>query len=333
MVKSDFHRRSAVAARAAVLLAVTAAAAVPARAQQEPPRPPVDASRPRSVSARAFQFGIGFPGAFIKVNWDKPGRVPQNDILGYVVTRTDSLGANLVVAGPLGDQRTFVDTEAGRTIQAFDGTPGDVAGDLADFTVTGLRPGELFSYRVSSAYRNGLQDRDGDGVPDDENYMSPQSGRTRYITAIAPPTITLINEQTPGSQPVFLGEILVEWQQTPGADSYVIWVADNPDFKRKFQFNGGRSVPINFGGPQVISRTINANNARLRRSNRVFIAVGARNSGDPKPAPFGAIFSTPVSVQSVNTPPPPPGGGGNGGGGENPPPPPNTAAPKKKKNR
>lgn len=326
MVKLALQRSHPRVIGAVATATVAALISLSAQAQTTPTPPPIrDDTRPTGVRATAFQFGIGFPGAYMKVTWGRPRRVPSSYVLGYVVQRLDAFSGQQVIAGTLTDSvKSVIDSESARTISAYDGTPGQEAGDPADFDVTGIQPGQVYSYQVSSAYVNGLQDRDGDGERDDEEFMSPLSSRTGFVTAIAPPTIVQIDEEAAGGNQVDLSQFIISWQQTPGADSYVIWIASDPDFKKKIQINGPRTVPVDFGGDPIVSQQISANSSKFRRATRLFIAVGARNSGDPKPKPFGAIFSTPVQVVPLGTPPPPPGGGGGGGGGGgNPPPPPN----------
>jgi hypothetical protein len=268
----------------------------------------VDDTRPFEVTARAFQPRFAAPGTFIRVQWQRPSNVPSSTVQGYVIWRGDTQNPLAVVGGLDTDSaRRFIDSSAGRTVRAFDGAPGDVAGSRADFDVTGIRAGERYSYQVASSYQNGLQDRDNDDMPDDEQYMTPLSQRTRYITALTQPTLVGINGAAPANgMEVDPLSIAVTWNQTPGANAYVIWVSQDPTFRRgKKQFNGGKTLSVDSGGPSEITKTITLT-GKLRNARRLFIAVGARNVRDPKPAPFGAIFSQAVQLKPIQSPPPPP---------------------------
>jgi hypothetical protein len=287
-----------------------------------------DQTRPDNIGASAFQFRVGQPGAMIKVHWGRPERVPSSTMLGYVIWRDDFQNNIVPVGGRDGDtSRGFVDTEAGRNPTGYNGVPGsDAAGTRGQLgQVAGLAPGQVYRYSVSAAYNNGLQDRDGDGMPDiGAQFMSPTSNFSRRVTAIAPPSITGVNGQTPSGTvvEVDLNSIQVDWQQPPGADTYVIWVSGDPSFRKggKQVFETEKTVPINLGGPTTATATLSVNAAgpgrRLagRKGKRVkptasgslFISVGARRSGDPKPRPFGAIFSAPVQVRAIDAPPPNP---------------------------
>lgn len=288
-------------------------------------QPPIqrDQTAPTNVVVRAFQPFIGAPGAFIRVNWARPKRVPSASIFGYVVRRNSFSGFQEVVGGIFGDRRGFIDTQATRTVSAYDGTPGsDDAGEPADFTATGIVAGSQYGYQISAAYQNGLQDRDGDGEPDDAIFMSPSSRGSGMVTAIEPPTIVAIDGSTPNNAQVQLREFQIDWQQTPGANQYVLWVGRDPGFRRRVQVPLGRTVPVDLGGDVTVSKVVSVARAKFRGARVLYIAVGARAARDPAPVPFGAIFSAPVAIQPLDVPPPPPGGGGGGG---NPPPPPSPA--------
>ncbi|MFN3650218.1 MAG: hypothetical protein ACK47B_11620 [Armatimonadota bacterium] len=302
-------------ARTLVLLGIAGlGSALVAMPQAEAQR---DATRPGDVRAYAYQLGIGAQGARIVVQWDRPSRVPSSYVLGHVIHRTSDLGITEVVGGIDSDSsRRFLDTEATRTFRAWDGAPnGEDAGSRTEFTdVPGIVPGQQYVYRVSTAYINGLQDRDLDGVPDDAQYMSPTSMPSPRVTALAPPTVAAINGLPSGSLPnVDLRAVEVEWAQTPGADTYVIWASADSRFKKKntVKLKPVRSVPVDQGGPSSMTRTLNLRSGvagrKLRKAKRIFITVGARNSADAiKPKPFGAIFSAPVQVRPEAGPPPPP---------------------------
>jgi hypothetical protein len=230
------------------------------------------------------------------------------------VRRLDFTGGLQVVGGIAGDSfRQLIDSEASRTFQAFDGFPGTDAGGLATFTSAGLVPGQQYSYQVSAAYNNGLQDRDGDGMPDaGAQFMSPNSVGSGWITAVGIPVVTGINGSPPSGQPVDVSSIDISWQQPPGADTYVIWLSTEPTFKKAVKINAGREVPVDFGGPSVVTRTVNGNNGKLRKGTNLFITVGGYRSGEPKPLPRGAIFSAPVRVVKEDQPPGEPGSAAGG---------------------
>ena len=273
---------------------------------------PREAASGGGLNAYAFQPRLGAPGAFIKVEWSRPSSVPSSYILGYVVWRGSSFSPVQVVGGLDTDARhNWMDSEATRNVTAWDGTPGsDDAGARTVFqSVQGLTPGQLYSYQVTAAYHNGLQDRDGDGMPDDADFMSPLSMRSAFVTAMTPPSIFQVDGQSPGgATQVDLDSFTLEWQQTPGADTYEIWISRNPNFKgSKLRIKPPKTLPVDLGGPQTVSTTINANKGSFRKANLLYITVGGRNSQDRiKPRPFGAIFSAPVAVQVEGSPPPPP---------------------------
>jgi len=292
-----------------------------------------NADRPDSVRAFSFQQAIGAPGAFIRVAWDRPKTIRSSQVLQYIVWRTDSQGLPLQPIGAADTDaiKSLLDTQATRSFSAFDGDPGtEDAGGRTTFNAPGLVEGVEYRYQVATAYENGLEDRDMDGTPDDEDFMSPLSLSTKFITAIAPPIIV-----TPtNGQAAALSSIDVTWQQSRGANEYVIWVSSDPNFSDNRTLKVGgvtRTIGVDQGGDLQVTRNINANTAKLRSARRVFISVGARNALDPQPKPFGAIFSAPVGVDRIDEPPPPPGGGG-GGGGSDPPAPPNSANKNPKKN-
>jgi len=268
---------------------------------------------PSKIDAYAFQPRIGTPGAFIQVSWSRPGSVPASYILGYQIWRSDLLSPLQVVGGLDTDAlRKFTDPELARTITVYNGVPNsDDAGSRTQvMNVPGVFPGVTYQYQVSAAYRNGLQDLDGDRMPDTGvAVMSPFSRISRQVTAIAPPAILSVNGRTPSSGlQVDSQAIALEWQQTPGADSYLIWVSRDPTFRSaRAQFNGGQTLAVNRGGSATVSRTISIAKGPLRRARRLFITVGARRSGEPRPRPFGAIFGAPIEVQVETPPPPPPG--------------------------
>jgi len=276
-----------------------------------------DSTRPYEIEAFGFQFGIGAPGAFIKVKWSRPKSIVSSAVLGYVIWRIDPVNVQPIVVGGLdGDSiREFLDSEQQRTFNAYNGIPGAVptaagAGTRAAFTAPGIVAGTEYRYQVSTAYEVVLEDRNQDGTPDtQETAMSPLSMSSPWVTAITPPTISAIDNLPPSSdQQVNPDLVTVEWQQTAGADTYLIWVATDPNFHNKTIFGPFTTVPTNQGGPTTVSRQITLRGS-LRRNQTLFISVGARHSTDHiRPRPFGAIFSIPVTVKPEVTPPPPPGG-------------------------
>jgi len=261
------------------------------------------------LTAYAYQPRLGAPGAYIRMGWSRPRAVPSSYILGYVVWRTDISSPLDRVGGIDTDAlHTFIDSEASRNITVYDGIPGSTdAGSRTVFqNIPGIVPGRLYNYQVSAAYVNGLQDRDNDGVPDDGEFMSPLSLRTNWVTAIAPPRVSTVNDQTPGGTLlVDLASFNVEWEQTPGADTYEIWVGRNPSFTgAKLRIKAPKTLPVDLGGEPTVSININANRGSFRNARVLYVAVGARNSKDRiKPRPYGAIFSAPVAIQSETRPP------------------------------
>ena len=277
------------------------------------------ATRAHGVDAAGFQLEVGAPGAFIRVEWDRPKAIKSSQVLQYVVWRTDATTPLQIVAALDGDgTRNFVDNEATRTVNAFDGDPGDEAGDRSEIEdVPGIVPGIQYRYQIATAFRPRLVDPDDDGtggggggggggqgqVPEDT--MSPLSASSPWITAIRPATILSPVQ----AQEVQLDELTVTWQQTEGADTYTIWISKNANFPRdkRVEFGPFRVLPVDQGGDPEITRTFDARSAKIRGANFVYISVGARNSQDRnKPRPFGAIYSGAVRVKPIQPPPPPP---------------------------
>ncbi len=273
-----------------------------------------NATRAHGVDAHGFQLEVGAPGAFIKVQWDRPKAVRSTQVLQYVVWRTDSTSPLQIVAALDGDgTRQFIDNEATRTVNAFDGDPGDEAGGRTEIEdVPGIVPGVQYRYQIATAFLRELQDPNDDtgnggggNGTDPEERMSPLSGSSPWITAIRPPTIVAPQQ----SQEVQLDELTLTWQQTEGADTYLVWISKNANFSndKRVEFGPFRVLPVDQGGDPEVTRTFDARSAKLKGSQFVYVSVGARNSSDRnKPRPFGAIFSGAVRVRNLTGPPNPP---------------------------
>src|SRR5205814_5136935 len=95
--------------------------------------------------------------------------------------------------------------------------------------VPGIVPGNEYRFQIATAYTNGLEDRDNNGMPDTGDFMSPLSVTTSWATAIRP---AVIIDPIQGTE-VDTSQLNVTWEQTPGADEYVIWVSSDPKFKTK----------------------------------------------------------------------------------------------------
>lgn len=298
-----------------------------------------NAARPIGVDARGFQTAPGAPGAFIKVVWDRPKAVKSSDVLGYVIWRSDPLNFTPIIVGGLDGDTTleFLDNESTRDVTAYNGTPGstDAGTRTTIMSVPGIIPGTEYRYQISTAYHNQLQVTDDQGGTDGSggtgtgtgggngggtssmftDVMSALSESSGWATAIAPPTIIAVNGETPSAdQQVDLRNITIDWQQTPGANTYFVWMSPDPTFpsSKRVVFGPFQTLPTDQGGPSIISRTMpNANKEGLRK-RRIYISVGGRNSQDAlNPVPFGAIFSAPAQVRPEQGPPGPPGQGGN----------------------
>lgn len=268
-----------------------------------------NATRAHGMFASGFQMEVGAPGAFIKVQWDRPKAVKSTQVLQYIIWRTDATTPLQIVGALDGDAtRQFIDNEATRTVTAFDGAPGDDdAGGRTDFEdVPGIVPGVQYRYQVATAFRGRVEDPDDpDSPPTTEDVMSPLSTSSPWITAIRPATI-LAPQQ---AQEVQLDELTLTWQQTEGADTYLIWISKSANFSpdKRVEFGPFRVLPVDQGGDPELTRTFDARSPKLRGANFVYISVGARNSQDRnKPRPFGAIFSAAVRVRNIGNPPPPP---------------------------
>jgi hypothetical protein len=278
---------------------------------------------PHAVQASGWQTRVGAPGAFIRVDWNRPRDLRGNQVLQYVVWRQDRFGTLEIVAAFEGDAiRRFIDSEAPRTVLAFAGQPGGLAGDREAFDAGGIVPGEEYRYYIATAHTAEppvIDPQDPD--PEVEERMSPLSAPSPQATAIAPPVVVSPID----GQQVLLSAIPVTWQQTPGADTYFIWVSTDPRFPENQRVQFGPFVRPRVEVPQPTTEVIDARNARFAGSEQLFISVGGRNSQDRiPPRPFGAIFSQPVRVEPEDTPPPPPGDG-TPPPGDGPPPPPQSA--------
>ena len=268
-------------------------------------------TRPHNVEAKGFQRGVGTAGARILVTWDRPKRVPSNQVLGHIVWRTDQFGSFIPVWGTDSDAiRRFEDPDSIHDATFWDGDPGDDAGSRTTETdIPGVVAGQQYRYQVSTAF-NSQADLDGDGAPDDEDLMSPLSTSSPWATAITPATIIIpINNAQ-----VDLTQLTLSWQQTPGADKYIVLISTVSNFPkgkgRSVKVGTFREVPVDLGGDPIITHTISVSSSKLRKARRVFISVGALNTADrATPFPRGAIYSPPVQVRVLGPPPPPPGTG------------------------
>lgn len=273
-----------------------------------------NATRATTVDAYGYQLDQGAPGAFIKICWDRPKAVKSSQVLQYVIYRASELGEfRIVGAHDTDTNRCFTDNEATRDVTAFDDPPGDVAGGRNTIlAVPGIQPGTQYRYQVATVYRNGLEDRDNDGEPDEEDYISPLSMSSPWATAITPP---IVLSPVQGEQ-VDLTDLKVTWQQTPGANQYFIWVSKDARFRKnsRLVFGPYTVLPVDQGGDPTVTRTVDAFKSRLAGARNVHIAVGARNSSDgQRPRPFGAFFGPGVAVVPLVVPPGPPGSGGSSG--------------------
>lgn len=265
-----------------------------------------DATRADGVEAFARQDQVGTQSPVIRVSWDRPKAVNQSSVLQYVVWRED-LGGNFAIQGGVhGDSIHYFDddTTSGTFPNVYTGLPGGDAGTPGDITRIGIIAGNRYRYQISTAFENGLEDLDGDGVPDDLDLMSPLSGSSPWITALRPPIITDPKQDDLKN----LNALSVTWQLAPGADTYFIWVSRNPNFPRDSRVVRGpfRVVPDDTG-QATATQVIDVSGVR-RGGRPVFLAVGGKNSQDRlTPRPFGAVFSRAISVRSDDTPPPPPG--------------------------
>lgn len=272
-------------------------------------------NRAFGVEAFGYQTQIGAPGALIKVVWSRPKSVRSSQVLQYVVWRADTTGNIRIVGATETDAiHSFLDSEATRSPNAYDGDPNsnDAGSRSVIDNVPGITPGQQYRYQIATAYLAGLggEDEDGDGVPDDpdQTFMSPLSMTSPWTTAITPPLIT---EPVQGQQ-VLLSELVVTWQQTPGADQYVIWISrDDPTFpdNKRVSFGPFRTLPVDQGGDITVSQTLGTEGRRqLAGARTIYVAIGARNSQDAiAPKPRGWIFSPPVGVQPETPPPTEPG--------------------------
>lgn len=275
-----------------------------------------NSTRTDSMVSFGWQEAIGTPGAFIKVQWDRPKALNSDQVLQYIVWRLSILGEFAIVSAHESDAvHEFTDHGAARVVpRVYQGQPGTPdAGDQDDVPATGIQAGIQYRYQVATAFEHEVVDDQGEVTI--ENWMSPLSSPTPWTTAIAPARITdpTFDEQ------VNLRELEVVWAQTPGANEYFIWLSANPTFNRgsRVIFGPYTTVPVDHGGPVELSQIINADVRKLAGARRVYITVGARNSTDKyNPKPFGAIFSPAVGVQPEVVPPPPPGGSSETGDGK-----------------
>ncbi|MCC2670795.1 MAG: hypothetical protein K0Q72_3266, partial [Armatimonadetes bacterium] len=238
-----------------------------------------NATRAHEVEAFGYQTQIGAPGALIRVRWERPKSIKTSQVLQYIIWRADTTGGIRIVGAVDNDAiHMLLDSEATRNVNAYDGDPNsdDAGGRTALTNVPGILPGEQFRYQVATAYENGLEDRDNDGMPDtDVDFMSPLSMSSPWTTAITPGIIT---DPIQGEQ-VQLDTLPVMWQQTPGADTYVIWLSRDPTFpeSKRVAFGPFRTLPVNLGGDLVVSQVLDASGRRpLAGAPTVYVTVGAR---------------------------------------------------------
>jgi hypothetical protein len=290
-----------------------------------------NADRPFEIRAFGTQREIGEPGATIRVTWDRPKTIRNSQILQYIIWRFENVGLSPQIVGALDTDtlRGFADNEQIRSVIAFNGDPGtdDVGVRATIANVPGIVPGNEYRYQIATAYTNGLEDRDNDGMPDVGDFMSPLSLTSTWATAIRPARIISPLQGTE----VDLTQLEITWEQTPGADEYILWISTDPRFRRGVTVRGPfQESPVNLGGPLTITQTIDVSG--LGASQRIFVTVGARNSQDPiPPKPLGWIFSQPLQVRSLITPPEPPNGGTPPDGGGPPAPPASASNGKEKK--
>ncbi|HTE20552.1 MAG TPA: hypothetical protein VK689_19470, partial [Armatimonadota bacterium] len=216
-------------------------------------------TRPDSVEAFGFQLRIGAPGAFIRVTFDRPKSIPSTQVLQYVIYRFDPFVDSRIVGALQSDAaKSFLDSESARTLaNVYTGIPGsDDPGGPGEVTVPGIVPGTQYRYQVATVFRSriltpGEEGGGGGGGGGGEegtiDRISPLSQSTPWATAIAPPVIG----RPIGGEQVQLSELGVTFQQTPGADSYIIWVSRDPNFAqgRRLVFRVPRTVPVDQGGP------------------------------------------------------------------------------------
>lgn len=269
-----------------------------------------------SAGAQTFQAGVGSQATGIRITWSRPGYIQGNPgsdqtlqpgIMGYIIYRTDLTGGGIpeVVGGTLGDIRVFFDASfvPHDVPNVFSGRqPGQDPGTLETLEdVPGLIPGHRYTYRVQAAYHS-TQDWDLDGVPDDIDLLSPLSTSSSAATAIVP-AVTLAPTY---GESVDLASLTVNFQTTPGADSYQVVVSRDLRFRRgavrsPLQF----VVPPDRGGPVESSITFDASRA-ARGSKQLFVTVIAWSSIDRfRPKPLGGISYPIVAVNPVIPPPPP----------------------------
>lgn len=269
-----------------------------------------NASRVSTMEAFGWQTSIGAPGAYVQLRWERPRSVRSSQVLQYTIFRDGQVDPQQVlIDGVTTDShRQYIDREHAALMitNIYTDAPGSVGDTQGTITSTGIVSGLQYRYSISTVYQNGLEDRDGDGTPDVDVFHSPLSNTTSWVTAITPPSIT---DPIQGEQ-VDLNSLEVTWQQTPGSDTYMIWLSSDPAFHRKrVAFGPFRTVPVDQGGDPRVTQTVNANVRALAGSSRVYVSVGARSSNDREiPRPFGAIFGAPVAVRPETVPPPPPGG-------------------------
>ncbi|MBI3909843.1 MAG: hypothetical protein HY320_02805 [Armatimonadetes bacterium] len=284
------------------------------------------------TEAQAVQLAPGSPTG-IRVTWKRPRQVLSEQVLQYVIWRSNpgGLGAVQVVGAVNGDGlHRFDDTETTvhTVVGAFNGTPGtafrppdftNLAGDREDVEdVPGLIAGQKYRYQVATAWHF-EQDLNGDGTPDPEDLMGPLSSASPLATFLPAPEITSPTNTVPPTD-VDLADLTVDFTTVAGGNEYALAVSREVDFNSASTIIAATKnvLPPDLGGPDEEAFTsVDALRGKLRTDEFIFLAVGVRSRDDRlAPGPNGFVFSAPVQVRnSLFGPPPPPRGAGRSGRG------------------
>ncbi|HEY3269055.1 MAG TPA: hypothetical protein VGM37_19255 [Armatimonadota bacterium] len=187
------------------------------------------------------------------ITWLPPAGVLQSDVIGYAVYREDQMtvqGGPATIAGR--GQTGFYDT--GRAIDV----PADTNFGTDDSKNNGLVPGEPTRYRIRTAYYDRTSDTTGTTTT---TVVFAQDVISSSATPILPPP-------TVSAAATDVTSVTFTFKVVPGADRYIVQVANNPAFNNADNYPKGSEgsvqpiapvplVPIEYWGTLKTDSTTN----------------------------------------------------------------------------